>query len=248
MNRFLSPVVASLVLLNLAAAPHRPTSRELKTVESAAEVVHAFSVLPLRGIPRSMLHDAAGVAVIPHVIKAGLVLSERFGRGVVLMHEPSGRWSNPVFVTLSGGGIGGQVGIESTDLVLVFKSQKSLDRALHGKLTLGGDVTVAAGPLGRDAEVAADRRLKAEIFSWSRSRGLFAGVSVEGGRLQVDHHANEAFYAMRGCQPPQILALQKVPMAAAVEGLKEQLDRLSPPPPPPSGVIVPSQSLSPRRR
>src|SRR5258708_4279146 len=100
-----------------------------------------------------MLHDSVGVAVIPHVVKASLVLGSRFGQGVVLARRPAGCWAEPVFVTFSGRSIGGQVGIEATDLVLVFKTQRSLDRALHGGLTLGGDVAVAAGLLGREAEV-----------------------------------------------------------------------------------------------
>lgn len=237
MKRFLTPVLATLTLASLAAAPHA-VNRELKTVESSAEVVRAFSAVPMHGIPRALLHQAAGVAVIPHVVKAGLVLSERFGRGVVLVHEPDGRWSNPIFVTLSGTGLGGQVGIQSTDLVLVFKSRKSLDRALNGRLTLGGDVAVAAGPVGREADVASDRFLRAEIFSWSRSRGLFAGVSVEGARLSVDPHANESFYRIRGCRSADVLAFHGVPIAP-VEGLKGQLYQLDPPPPPPPAVIVP---------
>ena len=157
---------------------------------------------------------------------------------MVLVHEPIGRWSNPIFVTLSGTGIGGQVGIQSTDLVLVFKSRKSLDRALNGRLTLGGDISVAAGPIGREADAASDRFLRTEIFSWSRSRGLFAGVSVEGARLSVDPPANEVFYRIRGCRSTDVLAYRGAQIGS-VEGLKEQLYRLAPPPPPPPAVIVP---------
>jgi lipid-binding SYLF domain-containing protein len=223
MKRCLKSLAVGLVLLGLVAAAPRPhRCREIRTVESAAEVVRAFSALPLRGIPPSLLHDAVGVAVVPHVVKVGLVVAGRFGRGVVVARQPDGRWAEPVFVTLSGGSIGGQVGIEATDLVLVFKSHRGLDRALHGQLTLGGDVTVAAGPLGRDAEAAATvGRLRAEVVSYSRSRGLFAGVSLEGARLHLDGPGNEIFYRGRG--PAE---------AAAVGGLVQELQRLSAPPPP----------------
>jgi lipid-binding SYLF domain-containing protein len=230
-----------LLLLALAAAPLRAGSRELKTLESAAEAVHGLASIPLNCIPQSLVQDAAGVAVIPHVLKAGFVIDGRFGRGVVLAREPGGRWSNPVFIALGGGGIGGQLGVESTDLVLVFKTKASLDRILRGKgkLTLGGDVSVAAGPLGREAAAATDGRLKAEIYTYSRSRGLFAGVSLEGAALVIDHRANEAFYGLRGCRPEDALA-RRLAVVPALEALKAQLSWLAGPPPvPPPAVIVP---------
>ncbi len=247
MPRFGKPFGTSLLLLTLAGPPLHAGGVELRTVEAAGEVVRAFSEIPLKGIPRSLLHDAAGVAVIPHVVKAGLVIDGRFGRGVILVHEPDGTWSNPIFVALSGGGIGGQIGVEATDLVLVFKTGKSLDRALRGKLTLGGDVAVAAGPLGREAEVATDRRLpRADILSYSRSRGLFAGVSLEGARLHVDGHANEEFYGLRGCRPADVRSRRAIPVAAAVVHLKEELARLSAPPAPPPVILVPQPPPPPR--
>ena len=128
------------------------------------------------------MQDAAGVAVIPHVVKAGFVFDGRFGRGVVLARQPDGTWSNPIFLTLAGGGVGWQVGVESTDVILVFKTRESLDRLMGGKdkITLGADVAVAAGPVGRQAEAATDAQLKAEIFSYSRSRGLFLGAFAGG--------------------------------------------------------------------
>src|SRR5262249_48917991 len=112
MSGLRAPLGSSLVVLALAAAPLRAGGRELKTVESAAEAVHGLSRIPLNCIPQSLVQDAAGVAVIPHVLKAGLLIDGRFGRGVVLAHEPGGRWSNPVFITLAGGGVGGQIGVE----------------------------------------------------------------------------------------------------------------------------------------
>jgi len=244
MKRYGLPFALIVVLFSLAAAPHKPASQELKTVESAAEVVRAFSAIPLKGIPRGLLHNAAGVAVIPHVLKAGLVIGGRFGRGVVLVRESDGCWSNPLFVTLSGKSIGGQVGIEKTELVLVFKTRKSLDRALHGKLTLGADVAIAAGPLGRDAEADSSRFLRMEIFSYSRSHGLFAGVSLEGARLQGDALANEAFYGLHGGRPEDVLAFRGASIAAFT-GLKEQLARLSSAPPAPPLIIYPAPPVPP---
>jgi lipid-binding SYLF domain-containing protein len=216
----------SLLLLASPTGRLLARSRELKTVESATEVIHALADIPLKGIPRLLMHEAAGVAIFPHVLKAGLVVDERFGRGVILVHEPDGRWSNPVFVSLEGVGVGGQAGIETTELVLVFKTRKSLERALHGKLTLGGDVSIAAGPVGREAEIARDGWLKAEIYSYSRSRGLFAGVSLEGAGLRVDGRANEKFYGLKGGRPEDVLAHREISIAA-VQALQAQVARMS---------------------
>src|SRR5438067_4596333 len=204
----------SLLALNLALPGVHAETRELKTVESAADIIRALSAIPLKCIPPVLMQDAKGVAIVPHVVKAGLVVGGRFGRGIVLVRQPDGTWSNPVFVVLAGGGVGWQAGIQSTDLVLVFKTSHSLDRVLRGKgkITLGADVAIAAGPVGRQAEAATDVQLKAEIYSYSRSRGLFVGLSVEGAGLLVDCAANEAFYHLRGGHPADLLAFKGLPI------------------------------------
>ena len=230
----------SLTALALAAAPLRAHDRERDTLDEAADTVEAFSGLAIKGIPPALLHDAAGVAVIPHVVKVGLLIDGRFGRGVVLAHQADGGWSNPIFITLAGGGIGWQAGVQATDVVLVFKTRESLDRLLRGKdkVTLGGNAAVAAGPLGRQAEADTDARLKAEIYSYSRSRGLFAGVSLEGAGLLVDHDANDAFYGLHDGRPADVLALPAND-AAEVFRLKDRLMRLNVPPPPPPVIVSP---------
>jgi lipid-binding SYLF domain-containing protein len=208
-------------------------------VLAAARAVHALASIPLRGIPTSLMHNAAGVAVIPHVVKVGLVIDGRFGRGVILVHEPNGRWSHPVFVTLSGAGIGTQAGVEETDLVLVFKTRKSLERALKGKGSLGGDFSVAAGPLGREAEADhSPGHLKADVVSYSRSRGLFAGVSLQGAHLHIDRQANKAFYGLRHGHPEDVFGVRKINHIAAVQSLQAQVSWLSGPPPVQNGPVV----------
>jgi lipid-binding SYLF domain-containing protein len=233
-----------LSLFAVGASPLLAGDRELKTVTSATEVVHEFSAIPLHCIPPHLLHQAAGVAVLPNVLKAGLLVDGRFGRGVALVRQPDGTWSNPAFITLRGFGVGGQAGVESTDLVLVFKTRHSLDRVLMGKrkLTLGGDVAVAAGPVGRDAELATDALLKAEILSYSRSRGLFLGVSLEGASLRVDREANESFYGVPGGAPGIGLTHAGV---EATQNLRAELQRVSTPPPPPVPVIPPPLPVGP---
>ena len=241
MTRFWMPVGASLLLL-LAAGPLRADPHAIKTVESSADVLHSLADIPMRCIPYSLMREARGVAIIPGVVKAGFLIDGRFGRGIVVARQPDGTWNNPAFITLHGGGIGVQAGIESTDVVLVFRTAQSLDRFLKGKgkLTLGADIGIAAGPVGREAEVATDARLQAEIFSYSRSRGLFAGASLAGAALLIDHKANEEFYAPH---PAAVTVHEN----AALDQLKSWLTRLSTPPAPAPTVFVAPGSPPPPR-
>ncbi len=168
--------------------------REDNTVRESIGVVNEIMAIPANGIPRGMLNDAYAVAVIPKVIKGSFVIGARHGNGVLLVRDPSGAWHAPVFITLTGGNIGWQVGVQSTDVILVFKSQRSVSGLLSGKFTLGADAAVAAGPVGRQASAATDGQLGAEIYSWSRSRGLFLGVSFDGSVIDIDEMANAAYY------------------------------------------------------
>jgi lipid-binding SYLF domain-containing protein len=199
--------------------------RQWKTVESAAEVIDEIGSIPEKAIPAALLHDAQGIAIIPDVIKVGFVLSGRFGHGVVILREPNGHWGNPIFLTLTGGNIGWQIGAQSTDVVLVFKTRRSADDFLKGKkFTLGADVAIAAGPIGREAEAGTDPKIQAEIVSYSRSRGLFAGVSLGGTELKVDHAANAAFYQRPNIPPAVIVAGGNLPVPVIVLKLRTTLD------------------------
>jgi lipid-binding SYLF domain-containing protein len=225
---------ASLALWLLPVAAAQAGEREIRTVEAATLVVRDFGALKLQGIPQGLMREARGVAIIPGVVKAGFLFDGRVGQGVVLARQPDGSWSNPIFIGLAGLGVGWQAGIESTDMMLVFRTAHSVDRILRGKgkITLGGDASVAVGPVGREFEAATDARLRAEIYSYSRSRGLFAGISVEGAALHVNPRANDAFYGLHGGQPAPVLAQRE---AAAVDSLKAWLNAMGPPP----GVVVP---------
>jgi lipid-binding SYLF domain-containing protein len=231
----LGRVAGAVLLLVLGTSGAGAGPRELRTLEDAAETLRALSSIPLRDLPQSLLQEAQGVAIIPNVLRAGFVVDGRFGRGVVLARQGDGRWGNPVFIVLVGGGLGWQLGVQSTDLVLIFMTRGSVDRLLQGKgkLTLGGDVSVAAGPLGREAAAATDGQLRAEIYSYSRSRGLFAGLSLEGAGLLVDHRANAAFYGRPGGPPGDC---QTARGALALADLHTRLNVLSPP----AAVVVPA--------
>ncbi|MGI9290756.1 MAG: lipid-binding SYLF domain-containing protein, partial [Gammaproteobacteria bacterium] len=156
-------------------------------------------------------------------IKVGLGFGARFGKGVLTVRQEDGSWSNPGFVSLGGGSFGWQIGAQSTDLVLVFKDRRSVDNIFNGKITLGGDVSAAAGPVGRHASAATDGFLNAAIYSYARNRGLFAGISLEGAWLGMDRSANRSYYAT-SMSPAELLAATDI---AAPAGANEFVDLMT---------------------
>lgn len=181
----------------LSAVPTRIVSgqpMEEGTVQKATLVLNEAMATPGHRIPQSMLADCHGVAIIPNVIKGGFVVGARHGRGLLFVRDADGTWHAPVFVTLTGGNIGWQIGVQSSDILLVFKTSRSIQGILSGKLTLGADAAAAAGPVGRQAAAATDGQLGAEIYTYSRSRGLFAGVSIDGSVIRMDQFATSAYY------------------------------------------------------
>lgn len=189
----------ALTAAALAAAPSAPRaesadSNEAERIRQASEVLTEFGRIPETRIPDGLLSQAYGIAIVPNVIKVGFILGARRGRGVLMVRDDDGRWSNPAFITLTGGSFGWQIGGQSTDVILVFKSRRSIDGITGGKFTLGADASVAAGPVGRQTGAATDVSFGAEVYSYSRSRGLFVGVALEGASMQIDESANRAYY------------------------------------------------------
>jgi len=192
-------------VLGSIAVPAHAGQRELKRAHDTLRVLTQIMMAPDSRIPASLMRNAYAIAVIPDVLKVGLVFGGRRGEGLISVKTPDDTWSNPSFITLTGGSVGFQIGVQSTDVILVFRTQRGVDSIVHGKFTLGADASVAAGPVGRDAHAATDAQLKAEIYSYSRSRGLFAGVSLSGAVLGIDHDANHAVYG-QGATPRRIFA------------------------------------------
>lgn len=174
-------------------------------IAAAIEVMQQAVRLPEQNIPPRLLHNAQGIAIIPNVIKAGFMVGGSYGKGVLLVRDEHGQWAPPLFIALAAGSFGWQIGAQSTDVVLVFKGRRGIEGIVRGTFTLGADAAIAAGPVGRRGEAATDAELKAEILSYSRSRGLFAGISLEGSNMAIDHEANEAYYG-KVVWPADILA------------------------------------------
>lgn len=194
------------VVVLLFAFPAAAASREEQRVADAADVLDQFLRIPEQSIPPAMLSRAYAVAVVPSVVRIGFGLGARRGKGILVVRQDDGSWSNPAFITLTGGSFGFQAGVQRTDVVLVFKTRRGVDNITEGKLTLGADASIAAGPVGRSVEGATDIRFQAEIVSYSRSRGIFAGVSLAGSGVTMDRKANAAFYSSPSMTPEKIFA------------------------------------------
>ena len=184
----------ALALVAVSASLLPAQIREGSVVDQSTAVLDEVMVTPEKGIPASLLADAQGLAIVPNVVKGGLGIGVRFGRGVLLVRDETGQWTQPAFITLTGGSLGWQIGIQSTDVVLVFRTRKSVQTLLSGKLTLGADAAVTAGPVGRQAAAGADVTLRSAVYSYSRSRGLFLGLALDGTALLIDDKANKAYY------------------------------------------------------
>src|SRR5579885_893848 len=184
----LMPAVAAL-----HASPAHAADDQSAKVREASEVMEEIMAIPEQSIPPALLAEAHAIAVIPGVLKAGFIVGGRFGRGVVMVRGKSG-WSDPVFLTLAGGSFGWQIGAQAADVILVFKNRRGLDSLVNGKFTLGADAAAAA----------TDVQLKSEIYSYSRSRGLFAGVALDGSVLDIDKDADAAYYGKPGISATDI--------------------------------------------
>ncbi len=198
-----SSVTLCLLALSVVA-PADAATREEKRVADAADAFDQLLRIPERNIPTTLLSRAYAVAVIPNVVKVGFGLGARRGKGILVVRQDDNSWSNPAFVTLTGGSIGWQIGAQSTDVILVFKTRKGVDGIANGKLTLGADASIAAGPVGRQASAATDIEFQSEVVSYSRNRGLFAGISFEGAGVTMDRKANVAFYDDTSMSPERI--------------------------------------------
>ena len=204
MKQLVRTVAALVVTLTALATPLAARMPLDEKVKLAAEVYEDLLGVPEGEVPRELLDNANCVAIIPGVIKGAFGWGGRHGRGVLTCRNGRSGWSPLVFVSMSGGSFGLQIGAQSTDVVLFFMSERSVRSLLKSKFTIGGDASVAAGPLGRSAEVGTDLRLRAEIYSYAKSRGLFAGLSIEGARLAPHKKAIARYYG-EGLSPDELL-------------------------------------------
>lgn len=218
-------VLTALLALMLPFAANAQ-EREIQRADNAVRVLSEILAIPEESIPERLLREAEAIAVMPDVVKAGLVFGGRGGKGLMAVRGSDGTWSNPTFITLGGGSFGFQAGVQSADVVLVFRNRRGVDNIVNGKFTLGADASVAAGPVGRSAQASTDGQLKAEIYSYSRARGLFAGIALDGAVIAIDNRANRRVYG-RDVTARMILENRVRPKVNAVVGFRDKLEEAS---------------------
>lgn len=184
---------AALFVSVSVVTPAFAQEKEEDKIKASISVLNDFSQMK-ENIPAQLLSLSQGIIIVPKMINAGLMIGGKHGKGIAMIRTKNGEWSDPIFVTITGGSVGAQIGVQATDLILVFKSSKTLKEIGKGSFTLGGDLSVAAGPVGRSSSAQTDYKLEAEVYSYSRSKGLFAGITLNGAALSVDSKANNEFY------------------------------------------------------
>jgi lipid-binding SYLF domain-containing protein len=235
LNKKVCAVILGSALAGLLWAPTSPArakdeeQKETDRIQNAGTVVKEILDVP-DDIPQDLLDKARCVIVFPSVLKAAFIVGGSYGRGVMVCRTHrnyTGPWGAPAMMALEGGSFGFQIGGEATDFVILVMNDRGADSVLHSKVKLGGDASVAAGPKGRDAEANTDASLRAEMLSYSRSRGVFAGISLEGSTLRADNDANKRLYG-RDASAVEIITESKLAAPESAHALIARLQKASP--------------------
>src|SRR5882757_1471895 len=217
---FYSAILTVSATINIAHAGARAEGRLL----TATEVLEEVQGMPDQQIPDALLSRAYGMAVIPDVTKVAFIFGGRHGNGVLVVRDKlTAPWSNPTFISLTGGSWGFQAGAQSSDIVLVFTSKTGIEGVAGGKITLGADASVATGPVGRQGSAATDMNFNAEIYSYARTRGLFGGIALDGSVISVDKSANAALYGKGSVTATEIFSGQAPAAPATAQRFLERL-------------------------
>jgi lipid-binding SYLF domain-containing protein len=222
--RTLRTLAAAAVLTLGVGAGLAAQSAEIQRIEDGIDVYRMISTSVDSKVPAYMMRNAQAVAIFPRVRRMGFVVGLQKGTGLMVSRGADGTWGNPLFLRLSGGSFGWQAGVQSVDLILFFQTRKSVESVLDGGLTLGVDASVAAGSTGRQAAANTDTDLQSEIYSYSRTRGFFAGLSLSGASLSVDYDATDAFYRRSDLRPKDILSGSLLAAPQAADALRRTLE------------------------
>src|SRR5450631_26537 len=229
MKKWTVAMAGVLAFSTLAVAKPASEKEERERLANAGTVMKEILDVP-DDIPQDILDKARCVVVLPSVVKAAFVVGGSYGRGVMVCrrgHDFAGPWGSPAMMALEGGSVGFQIGGQATDFVILVMNDRGMNSMLHSKVKLGGDASVAAGPKGRPASAESDVTLRAEMLSYSRARGAFAGVSLEGTTLRPDNDANKRLYG-KGVTAEEIVMQSKVEAPAAAQHLIRRLQHASP--------------------
>jgi SH3 domain-containing YSC84-like protein 1 len=217
-----------VVVLSLGCLSWAESGRQdaVDRLNNAATVLHEIMQAPDNGIPEEVLENAKCIAVVPHLMKGGFIVGAEHGKGVATCRTAKG-WSAPAFITVSGGSVGFQIGIEGVDLVMIIQNEKGMQKLLSSNFKLGADASVAAGPVGRHASAGTSWKLDAEILTYSRAKGAFAGIAFDGASIRQDGDSTRAIYGKKITTRAALTGHVAAPPAtqaflAAVSGAKAQ--------------------------
>src|SRR5262252_7381734 len=223
-----SLVVVFALTNPVTAQQSNKQSTEAERAADAVNVLTEIMSIPENSIPQELMGRAHGIAVIPHVVKGAFGVGGQWGKGLMSQRREDGSWSSPAYIEIGGGSFGFQIGVQASDIILVFTDEDGIKGILKGRVKLGADASVSAGPVGRKAEVGTDVLLRSAVFAYSRSKGLFAGISLDGSVIDIDDSANAKIYG-KNATGEQILLGKAVPTNATVEPLMKALQKVSPP-------------------
>ena len=219
--------IMALTAATLAAVSGPDTRDERERAQNAATVLDSIMAAPDQEIPADLLAKAHGIAVIPNVVKGAFLAGGHFGKGLVSARDENGKWGTPLYVDIGGGSFGLQIGVEATDLILVFTEPDGLREMLKDNLKLGVDAGAVAGPVGRRVEAGTNLTFDSPIYSYSRNKGVFAGVALDGSVLSVDDSSNQEVYG-KDVSGGDILIAKKVPVNDVTRPFLEALKRNTP--------------------
>jgi lipid-binding SYLF domain-containing protein len=223
--KLFSMVLAAILSSTLLTTPAAAVTTEEAMIDQSLKVLRDLQAISDTQIPDMLLARAEGIIILPANVKVGLIFGASFGNGVMLVRNPDRSWSNPVFVSSGGGSWGFQAGGQVSDIVLVLTTRESVEGITDGKLTLGADASVAAGPVGRMAKASTSITLDAEVYAYSKTQGLFAGVSLEGNGIFIGKKANKRFY--EGDSSAAAILASKTPPPAPAPELVAEIARLT---------------------
>jgi len=224
---FLAPILPVFLLIVSTVALSADRGDEVKRLQRATEVFSEIMKTPDKGIPGDLLDKCECVGIVPGLKKGGLGLGGKYGKGLVMCRKPDRSWTAPSFITIEGGSVGLQIGFTQIDVVMLMMNRKGVEKLIDDKFTVGADASAAAGPVGRQAAAQTNIRLDAEILTYSRAKGLFAGVSLDGATLRADKDDNRDFYG-KDVDARKILIDAAVEMPAEARPLASALSWQSP--------------------
>ena len=224
---FVAPVLVVLFLIISTVAVAFNRSDSVKRLQRATGVFSEIMKTPDKGVPEDLLDKCECVGIVPGLKKAGLGIGGKYGKGVLMCRKPDRSWTAPSFITIEGGSIGFQIGFTQIDVVMLFMNRKGVEKLIEDKFTVGADASAAAGPVGRQTAAQTNIRLDAEILTYSRAKGLFAGISLDCATLRQDKDDNRDFYGTE-VDARKVLLDGAVTMPAEARGLASALSWQSP--------------------